>query len=46
MMERFGAYFARIYLTLIIIMTVSLLIAKGFTLVTINKVIERINDRK
>lgn len=46
MIKKTGAYFARLYLTFIIISTVSLLIAKGFTLVTINKIIEIINDRK
>jgi hypothetical protein len=43
-MHRLANYFFRVSVGLTIIITVTILIAKGFTLVTIEKVMERFND--
>jgi hypothetical protein len=42
--DKINSYLTRVSFVLFIIITVSILIAKGFTLVTIEKIMERFND--
>ena len=44
MIERVSSYFTRVSFVLFIIITVVIMIAKGFTLITIEKVMEKLND--
>lgn len=44
MIERVSSYLTRVSFVLFITTTVVIMIAKGFTLITIEKVMERFND--